>query len=141
MWEQANVKNFPYLLYTPDPKNGNKLPERVSAGGIVAGHYEGLTLANENMRRIIGIYDASLGARSNETSGVAIKQREKQGDTGTVVYLDNFTRGVRQVGKIVLDLIPHVYDTQRTIRVMGEDGKIDLMQINQERDKAGMPIT
>ena len=140
MWEQANVKNFPYLLYTPDPKNGNKAPERVQPAVSSQGITEGLTLANENMRRVIGIYDASLGARSNETSGVAIEKRELQGDTGTVVYLDNFTRGVRQVGKIVLDLIPHVYDTQRTIRVMGEDGKIDLMQINQERDKAGMPI-
>ncbi len=101
---------------------------------------DGLTLANENMRRIIGIYDASLGAKSNETSGVAIRARDKQGDTGTVVYRDNFTRAVRQIGKIVIDLIPHVYDTQRTIRIMGEDGKIDLMQINQERDQAGMPI-
>lgn len=140
MWEQANTKNFPYLLWTPDPKNGNQQPSRVAPAVSSQGITDGLTLANENMRRVIGIYDASLGARSNETSGVAIEQREKQGDTGTVVYLDNFTRGVRQVGKIVLDLIPHVYDSQRTIRVMGEDGKIDLMQINQERDKAGMPI-
>jgi hypothetical protein len=140
MWEQASTKNFPYLLYTPDPKNAGAAPPAGAAGGIVRGITDGLTLANENMRRIIGIYDASLGARSNETSGVAIKQREQQGDTGTVVYRDNFTRAVRQVGKIVIDLIPHVYDTQRTIRIMGEDGKIDLMQINQERDKAGMPI-
>lgn len=140
MWEQANVKNFPYMLWTPDQKNGFAPPSRVPPAVSSQGITEGLTLANENMRRVIGLYDSSLGARSNESSGVAIEQREKQGDTGTVVYLDNFTRGVRQVGKIVLDLIPHVYDTQRTIRVMGEDGKIDLMQINQERDKAGMPI-
>jgi len=140
MWEQASSKNFPYLLYTPDAKNGNVQPARVQPAVSSQGITDGLTLANENMRRIIGIYDASLGARSNETSGVAIKARDKQGDTGTVVYRDNFTRAVRQIGKIVIDLIPHVYDTQRTIRIMGEDGKIDLMQINQERDQAGMPI-
>lgn len=140
MWEQASSKNFPYLLYTPDPKNGNVQPARVQPAVSSQGITDGLTLANENMRRIIGIYDASLGARSNETSGVAIKERDKAGDTGTVVYRDNFTRAVRQIGKIVIDLIPHVYDTQRTIRIMGEDGKIDLMQINQERDQAGMPI-
>lgn len=140
MWEQANSKNFPYLLWTPDPKNGNVAPARVQPAVSSEGINEGLTLANENMRRIIGIYDASLGARSNETSGVAIERREEQGDTGTIVYRDNFTRAIRQIGKIVIDLIPHIYDTQRTIRVMGEDGKIDLMQINQERDEAGMPI-
>lgn len=140
MWETANSKNYPYLLWTPDSKNGNQMPSRVEPAVSSQGITEGLTLANENMRRIIGIYDASLGARSNETSGVAIKQRDKSSDTGTVVYRDNFARAVRQIGKIVIDLIPHIYDTQRTIRIMGEDGKIDLMQINQERDKAGMPI-
>lgn len=140
MWEQANSKNFPYLLWTPDGKNGNQMPSRVAPAVSSQGITDGLALANENMRRVIGIYDASLGARSNETSGIAIQRREKQGDTGTIVYRDNFTRAVRQVGKIVIDLIPHVYDTQRTIRIMGEDGKIDLMEINQERDKAGMPI-
>lgn len=140
MWEQANVKNFPYLLYSPDPKNGNAPPQRVQPAVSSQGITDGLTLANENMRRIIGIYDASLGARSNETSGVAIEARDEQGDTGTIVYRDNFVRAIRQVGKIVVDLIPHIYDTQRTIRVMGEDGKIDLMQINQEKDHAGQPI-
>lgn len=140
MWEQANTKNFPYMLWTPDPKNGNLAPQRVAPAISSQGIDTGLALANENMRRVIGIYDASLGAKSNETSGVAIKQREQQGDTGTILYLTNFSRAVRQVGKIMIDLIPHVYDTQRTIRIMGEDGKIDLMQINQEKDQAGMPI-
>lgn len=140
MWESANSKNWPYLLYTPDAKNGNAAPQRVAPAVSSEGITDGLMLANENMRRIIGIYDASLGAKSNETSGIAIKRRDEQGDTGTVVYRDNFTRAVRQVGKIVIDLIPHVYDTQRTIRIMGEDGKVDIMQINQERDQAGMPM-
>lgn len=140
MWEQANSKNFPYLLYSPDTKNGNAPPQRVQPAVSSDGITDGLMLANENMRRIIGIYDASLGAKSNETSGVAIQRRDAQGDTGTVVYRDNFARAVRQVGKIVIDLIPHVYDTQRTIRIMGEDGKVDIMEINQERDKSGMPI-
>jgi hypothetical protein len=38
---------------------------------------------------------------------------------------------VRQTGTVVNDLIPHVYDTERTIRIMGEDGKIDVMAINK----------
>lgn len=141
MWETANSKNWPYMIYTPDAKNGGQLPSRVPPPVSSQGITEGLALANEDMRRVIGIYDASLGAKSNETSGVAIKARQREGDTGTVVYIDNFTRAIRQTGKILIDLIPHVYDTQRTIRVMGEDGKIDLMQINQSNDpKTGHPM-
>ena len=140
-WETANSKNWPYILYTPDAKNGGQLPSRVPPPVSSQGITEGLALANEDMRRVIGIYDASLGAKSNETSGVAIKARQREGDTGTVVYIDNFTRAIRQTGKILIDLIPHVYDTQRTIRVMGDDGKIDLMQINQSNDpQTGHPM-
>lgn len=140
MWEQMNSKNFPYALWTPDPRNGNAPPSRVPPAVSSVGITDGLSLANDNMRRVIGIYDTSLGAKSNETSGVAIQKRDSQADTGTVLYLTNFSRAICHIGKICIDLIPHVYDTQRTIRIMGEDGKIDLMQINQERDQAGMPI-
>jgi hypothetical protein len=30
-----------------------------------------------------------------------------------------------------MDLLPHVYDTERKIRIMGEDGKVDLADINK----------
>jgi hypothetical protein len=140
VWEKANSANLPFLPYDPDPKNGNAPPQRVAPAVSSQGISEGVERANEDLRRVIGIYDASLGAQSNETSGKAILARQREGDTGTFLYIDNFTRAVRHTGKILIDLIPHVYDTQRTIRIMGEDGKIDLMQINQEVDEAGQPI-
>ena len=57
--------------------------------------------------------------------------RQREGDVGSYLYIGNFARAVRQTGNIINDLIPHVYDTERTIRIMGEDGKIDVMAINQ----------
>lgn len=140
IWETVNTKNYPYLPYEPDGLNGNAAPQRVQPPVSSQGISEGVEQANEDFRRVIGIYDASLGAKSNETSGKAIDARDQQGDTGTYLYKDNFYRALTQTAKIIIDLIPHVYDTQRTIRIMGEDGKVDLMQINQERDKAGHPM-
>jgi hypothetical protein len=61
----------------------------------------------------------------------ALYQRED--DVGSYLYIDNFARAVRRTGNIINDLIPHVYDTERTIRIMGEDGKIDVMAINTAR--------
>lgn len=140
VWDTANVKNFPYLPYEPDTKNGGQAPQRVQPAVSSQGINEGVIQANQDMMAVIGIYDASLGNKSNETSGVAIQARQREGDNGTYVYLSNFTRAVRQTGKILIDLIPHVYDTQRTIRIMGEDGALDTLTINQERDHAGLPI-
>lgn len=130
-WEQANTKNFPYLPYEPDTKNGGIPPTRVQPPVSSQGILNGLTMAREDLRAVIGIYDASLGKQSNETSGKAILARQKEGDTGSYLYIDNFARAVRQTGNIINDLIPHVYDTERTIRIMGEDGKIDVLEINK----------
>jgi hypothetical protein len=84
------------------------------------------------MKSIIGIYDASLGARSNETSGKAIMARQREGDTSTFHFIDNMSRAIRHLGKIVLDLIPHVYDKERVVRILQEDGTPEQVQINQK---------
>ena len=131
IWEQANTKNFPYLTYQPDPQNGGQLPQRVQPPVSSQGVLDGLTMAREDLRAVIGIYDASLGKQGNETSGKAILARQREGDTGSFHYIDSFSRAVRHTGNIINDLIPHIYDTQRTIRIMGEDGKIDVMEINR----------
>lgn len=137
LWNTANKKNWPYLVFEPDAKNGGIAPQRIQPPVSSQGVNEAVELANEDMRRVIGIYDASLGAKSNETSGVAIRARQKEGDVGTFVYIANFTRAIRHTGKILIDLIPHVYDTQRTIRIMGDDGKIDMLKINQKQAQGG----
>lgn len=130
-WEQANTKNFPYLPYEPDAKNNGAPPSRIQPPVSSQGILDGLTMAKEDLRSVIGIYDAGLGKQSNETSGKAILARQREGDVGSFLYIDNFARAVRQTGNIINDLIPHIYDTERTIRIMGEDGKIDVLEINK----------
>lgn len=131
IWEQANVKNLPYLPYEPDTGNGGAPPQRVQPPVSSQGVLDGLLMAKEDLRAVTGIYDASLGAKSNETSGKAIQARQREGDVGSYHYIDNFARAVRRTGQILNDLIPHIYDAERTIRIMGEDGKIDLIEINK----------
>jgi hypothetical protein len=130
-WENANTESRPYLRYTPDPSNGNAAPQRVQPPVSSQGVSEGLQLAAENMMAVIGIHQAGLGEASNEKSGRAILARQREGDVGTFVYLDNFARAVRHTGVILLDLIPHIYDTERTIRIVGEDGRMTPLRVNQ----------
>jgi hypothetical protein len=131
IWSIANRKAFPYLPFTPDPNNGGVPPQRSSPAVSLAGVNETVALAAEDMKAVIGIYDAGLGARSNETSGKAILARQREGDVGSFVYQDNWSRAIRHTAVILNDLIPHVYDAERTIRILGEDGREELIRINQ----------
>lgn len=130
VWQTANSKNHPVLLYTPDQKAPG-IPQRVQPAVSSQGIAEAIERASGDIRRVTGIYDASLGARSNETSGRAILARQREGDVGTFVYIDNFALAIQRTGQILVRLIRHIYDTERTIRILGEDGKIDAIDINR----------
>lgn len=130
-WENANTDNLPFLEFDLDPKNPAMKPERVQPPVASQAIQTGALKAAEDMKAVIGIYDAALGAKSNETSGVAIARRDEQSDTGTFVYFDNGALSIQRTAKIVMDLIPHYYDTQRMIQIIGEDGKPQLKEINR----------
>lgn len=131
IWANANGKNYPYLPYTPDPANGSQAPQRVQPAVSSQGIAAGIERAARDMQSVIGIYNASLGAASNETSGRAVIARQREGDTGTFVYIDNWTRAIKYTGKILVDLIPKIYDTERVLRILGEDGKLEKIEINK----------
>lgn len=132
-WNRANDAPLPYLPYTVDPKAPTVVPQRSTPPIASQGLAEMINLAGQDMKDIIGIQDAGLGQKSNETSGKAIIARQREGDVGMYTYVDNFSRAVRHTGTILVDLIPRIYDTERMIRIMGEDGAVDLVLINQQQ--------
>lgn len=127
-WATANTKTHAYLEYA-----GPVAPNRVGFSGPDAGALQEALNASDDMKAITGIYDASLGARSNETSGRAIMARQREGDVGTFHFQDNLARAIRHCGRILIDLIPAVYSGPRVVRVMGEDSKPRNVQVNQEQ--------
>jgi hypothetical protein len=81
---------------------------------------EALT-CTQDIKDVTGLHDASLGIQSNETSGKAIMARDRQGDVATYIYPDNLKEAISECGRVINDLIPMVYDTARTIRILGDD--------------------
>lgn len=136
IWETANTVNHPFLPYNVDPQSPLAAPQRVPPPVASSGLAELTGQAAEDIKAITGVYDASLGARSNETSGKAIRARQQEGDVGSYVYIVNFSRSIRHTGAIVTGMIPHIYDTARTLRIVGEDGKVDLVDINKAQGVA-----
>lgn len=123
MWETANKKNWPFLPY--EPHAGVDMPSRIAPPTIDAAAIQESQLAAEDMKATTGIYDSHMGAKSNETSGVAIDKRDAQGDTATYVYIDNMEAAIEATGRILIDLIPHYYSEERIIRMLGEDGEVE----------------
>ncbi len=138
-WDSANTHSWPWLGYSS--KGGKLPPQRLPLdSGPAAGALQEALNASDDMKAIIGLYDASLGAKSNETSGKAIMARQREGDVSTFHFADNMSRAIRHAGRILIDLIPKVYNGPRIIRVIGEDGSNRPAHINQEgpvTDKKG----
>lgn len=132
-WDSHNQKNRPYLLYKPDPDAPGGRPVREMPPDIPQALLQESAIASDDMKATTGIYDAGLGARSNETSGRAISARQREGDVSTYHFRDNFNVSLTHCGRVLIDLIPKIYDTERVVRLMKEESeKPDFVKVNQQ---------
>lgn len=124
-WATANVKNWSVLVYNGIDEQGGAIPPpaRVEPPQMAQAYITGMTIARQDLMSVTGQYQSELGMPSNERSGVAIQQRQRQGDTATYHFIDNQAKGIRQIGRILIDLIPRVYDTRRVVMTLAEDGE------------------
>lgn len=131
-WRTANTRSHPYLLYTP----GNPVPQRQPFPSVPAGNIQEALNASDDIKAIVGIYDSSLGARSNETSGRAIVARQKESDNSTFNFIDNLARSIQYAGRVLVEIIPSIYTQRETIRILGEDMAPKVMRLAKEGQPA-----
>lgn len=128
-WDSANVENRSRLTYTAE--QGVPPPQRSEPAHLNPAELAQSAQAIDDLKATMGMYDASLGNQGNETSGKAIIARQREGDTSTFTWVDNLARAVEYTGRILVDMIPRVYDTKRIVRVLGEDDSVKMVEINQ----------
>ena len=129
-WAVANTSNKPFLRYKVDPAAPGA-PQRQPVAMLPQGSFTMMQQSIDGIKATMGIYDASLGNRSNETSGKAIMARQKEGDVGTFVYMDNLSKAIAFEGRVLVDLIPKIYDTAQIIRIVNPDESEKFVAINQ----------
>lgn len=129
-WDQSHKRNFPYLPYNGDPQAPGP-PTRTFPSMASTGLQMEIQISDQEMHDTTGLQQASLGKKSNEQSGRAIVARQREGDVANFAYYDNLGRAIKYCGKVLVDLIPKIYDTERIIRVLGEDGTEDFVPVNQ----------
>jgi hypothetical protein len=106
-------------------------PQRQPMADIPNGMLTMAMHANDNIKATTGLFDSSLGARGNATSGIQERAQQRQGDVANFHYTDNLNRTVKHVGRCLLAMIPNYIDAPRAVQMMGEDGKITSVDVNQ----------
>ena len=129
-WAEADRKNFPYLLYEADPQAPGA-PPRMGAADVPVALMQQSAQDDEDLKDVMGLPDASMGASGDEKSGRAIYARQQQGEVATFNYRDNMSKAVELTMEILIDLIPEIYDAEREMRILGIDGAETYKRINQ----------
>ena len=138
-WAQANIKAAPVLRYKQKDIEGQPapVPTRLQPEAPPAGIVEATSAINNDLQTVVGIFDANQFAQGNQ-SGKAIRGQQMQIDMTNYHYYDNLTRSLKQTGRIILDLIPKIYDKERVMRIIGYDNRPEMVTINQrEVDESG----
>lgn len=123
-WNNANTDNYSAMPWNHRDDEGKEIPppQRPPPPMSAPVYMDGMSASAEWMRMVSGQYQADMGAPSNERSGAAITARQRQGDNSTYHFLDHQSSAIRFTGKILIDLIPKVYDTPRIIEILADDG-------------------
>jgi hypothetical protein len=128
MWRAAGQGNPAVLFFNPDPVTGK--PERQQPATVQSAMLQEAALSQDDLKATTGLYDAALGAQSNETSGKAIMARQAEGDISTYAFLDNLLQAIEETGRILVEMIPYVYDVPRQIRILGKKMESKIITVN-----------
>ena len=131
-WAMANIKSMPVLRYKQKDIDGQPAPppQRLQPEPPPAGIMAAAQSMTTDLMQVVGIFDPSQLPQGN-ISGKALQGQQQQVDMTNFHYYDNLTRSIRQTGRIILDLVPKIYDRERVLRIIGDDGKPEILTINQ----------
>jgi len=132
-WALANIKSSPVLRYKQKDIEGQPapVPVRLQPESPPAGIMDAANAINTDLQMVLGILDPNQ-LPSGNISGKALQGQQNQTDLSNFHFYDNLTRSIKHTGKILLDLIPKIYDTQRVMRIIGSDGQPDMTTINEQ---------
>lgn len=134
-WETANTVNHAVLRYDPKSINGVAVPppQRQAMPGVPAGLAQDMEICERDIQSTMGLHEASKGELGAERSGIAIQSLQSKGDVSSFHYRDNLGRSIQHLGRVIVQMIPRVYDTARVLRIIGDDGAHDYARIDPEQ--------
>lgn len=128
--QTMNTNADPVQFYNADPEAPG-IPQQ--NGGAVIN--PGLITVSQSMQEMLtragGFVAADLGQMVNNQSGVALDKLDDKASTGNVKFFSAQEVAICHTARILLDAIPKVYETERQVRILKEDGSFDITMLNQ----------
>ena len=139
LWDASTRKNLPYLPYNPDDQAPGNRPHREAPPAMPTGFMQEAQLADADIRGTVGLHAPSLGEPDQHKSGKAIALLQNKGDLGSFAFIDNVNmRSMKHAGRIIVSMIPYIYDTERKVDILENDGKTtSAVTINQQAPGPG----
>ena len=133
-WQAANVKALPVLHYNHKDDAGEPYPPPIPLPPtpIPDGFITVAEGAHNDLQRVLGMFDPAMNAPGNQ-SGKALNAMQQQSDMSNFHFYDNLTRSIKHTGRIILDWIPTYYGKRRVMRIIGDDGKPDMVTVNDDQ--------
>lgn len=139
-WNDANTSNYAYLPYNHyDDENKQTIPAptRPQQPQLADAYIKGLQLAEGLLRDIAGQRTpGQITDNQQDESGRALLIRKASGEIATYNYPDALAAGVAYTGRIILGMLPVVYDTERMIQITNPDNTQSSVQINPSMPEA-----
>lgn len=131
-WKKLNRGNPAFLPYNHIDDSGNPIPapSRLNPPTMPGAYAQMAQFAVTEMEASVGMYKSALGQQSNAVSGRAKLADERSSDTSTFHFIDNLSRSIGQLGRVLIGAIPIVYDTDRVVHIVGINDKRDMVRIN-----------
>lgn len=127
IWDSNNIQQYNYLPYASSADGAPRpIEPQVPPAALITAGQE----ADADLKASIGIRDPLHDVPGSQ-SGKAIGLQISEANVGIYNFYDSLKDGIQVLGKILVDLIPHYYDEAKTIQIMGEDGQINPVKINQ----------
>jgi len=130
-FRNANLSSSPVLRAKATGIDDQQipLPTRLQPEPPPSGTIEAAMQANQNLQRVMGMFDPKTSS-TQPKSGVAIQGEQGQSEMSNYHGYDNLTRSIKHTARIILSGLPKVLDVATTRRIIGEDGRPELVKIN-----------
>jgi hypothetical protein len=141
-WQEANTRSQAVLQYKPVSAGGGPAPppQRQPYEPPIQAINQMTRQADLDLKAVTGLFDPPLGQNRTDQSGRAINSLQRQGDIATLNFSDNLARSIRHYGRILIDLIPKIYDAARVQRIIKPDGSIDHVVVHNGQPEEGQAL-
>ena len=131
-WKKLNKGNPSYLPYNHIDDDGQPIPapSRLNPPTMPGAYAQMAQFAVTEMEASVGMYKSALGQQSNAVSGRAKLADERSSDTSTFHFIDNLSRSIEQLGRVIIGAAPIVFDTDRVVHIVGINDERDMVRIN-----------